>query len=130
MNMSATFGRIDKLKITKWVDASYAVRDDMKSHTGGYTSLGQGIFLPKSSKQKVNTKSSSEAEVVGTSDDLPHAIWAKLFLTAQDYNIMIPHVLYQDNLSAIHIEKNGCTSASHKSQHINIRFSTQGQVVH
>ena len=53
-----------------WVDASYAVHRDMKSHTGGVISLGHRIFHHKSSKQKLNTKSSTEAELVGTSDYL------------------------------------------------------------
>jgi len=33
----------------------------------------------QSSKQKVNTKSSTEAEVVGSSDYLPSTIWARMF---------------------------------------------------
>ena len=56
------------------VDAAYAVHDDMKSHTGGATSLGCGAIMCKSTKQKLNTKSSTEAEVVGLSDYLPNTI--------------------------------------------------------
>ena len=50
-----------------WVDAAYAVHDDMKSHTGGATSLGCGVIMCKSTKQKL-------AEVVGSSDYLPNTI--------------------------------------------------------
>ena len=50
-----------------WVDAAYAVHPNMRSHTGGATSMGWGVLHSKSSKQKLNTKSSTEAELVGVS---------------------------------------------------------------
>ena len=68
-----------------WVDASYAVHQDMKSHTGGAVLFGRGAALSKSSKQKLNTKSSTEAKLVGASDYLPYPIWAKKFLEGQGY---------------------------------------------
>ncbi len=65
----------DDMGIMKtWVDASYAVHGDMKSHTGGVVSFGTGATMSKSSKQKLNTKSSTEAELVGASDYLPNPI--------------------------------------------------------
>lgn len=45
-----------------WVDASYAIHTDMKGHTGGVISIGHGIVHQRSSKQKLNTKSSKETE--------------------------------------------------------------------
>jgi hypothetical protein len=59
----------------------------MKSHTGSVISFGTGGLLCKSSKQKLNTKSSTEAELVGTSDYLPNALWVKMFLEAQGYKV-------------------------------------------
>ena len=104
-----------------WVDAAYAVHDDMRSHTGGCVSLGRGVFMPKSTKQKLTTKSSTEAELVGASDYLPNAIWAKHFVAAQGYEIT-DSVFYQDNQSAIRLETNGRASAGQKSCHINIQY--------
>jgi hypothetical protein len=50
--------RADKLStMIMWVDASYAVHEDMKSHTGGATSFSQVAIMLKSLKQKLNTKS-------------------------------------------------------------------------
>ena len=43
-----------------WVDASFAVHHDMKSHTGGMLSLGKGALYATSTKQKLNTKISTE----------------------------------------------------------------------
>jgi len=51
-----------------WIDASYAVHLDMKSHTGGCISYELGIIDSGSMKQKLNSKSSTESEVVGTND--------------------------------------------------------------
>jgi hypothetical protein len=61
-------GADDLRKLRTWVDASYAVHPDMKSHTGGIMSFGTGGFMCMSMKQKLNTKSSTEAEVVSASD--------------------------------------------------------------
>eukprot|EP00978_Attheya_sp_CCMP212_P015107 scaffold38838_cov56-Attheya_sp.AAC.3 len=62
----------DSLHIIKWwVDASYAVHPDAKSHTGGTPMLlGKGSVYSASLKLKLNTKSSTESELVGASDML------------------------------------------------------------
>ena len=52
----------------------------MKGHTGGGMTMGHGLFHHKSQKQKLNTKSSTETEVVGASDYIPWTLWAKRFL--------------------------------------------------
>jgi Reverse transcriptase (RNA-dependent DNA polymerase) len=57
-----------------WVDASFAVHGDMRSHTGGVLSFGRCGLICKSKKQSINTKSSTEAELVGASDYLPHTL--------------------------------------------------------
>ena len=103
-----------------WVDSSYATHQDMKSHTGGVMSFGRGVIHARSNKQKLNTKSSTEAEVVGVSDYLPFNIWVRMFMEDQGYKLK-ENILYQDNESAIKLESNGRMSAGQKSRHINIR---------
>ena len=78
-------GTDDIRKMKTWVDASHAVHKDMRSHTGGVVSFGRGAAMSKSSKHKLNAKSSTEAELVGASDCLSHPIWAKKFLEAQGH---------------------------------------------
>ena len=90
----------DISKMKTWVDAAYTVHHNMKSHTGGVISFGTGAALSKSTKQELNTKSSTEAELFGASDYLPNAIWTKKFLEAQGYKIT-ENKFYQDNESAI-----------------------------
>jgi hypothetical protein len=121
VDLEYTIGADDLGSIRSWVDAAYAVHEDMKSHTGGTLSFGQGGLLCKSTKQKLNTKSSTEAEFVGASDYLPHILWVKFLMEAQGHSIC-HNVLEQDNESAIKLETNGRTSAGPKSRHINIRY--------
>ena len=66
-----------------YVDASYAVHHDMKGHTGGLLTLGRGIVQGKASKQNLNTKISTETELVGASDYIPWTVWATWFLGEQ-----------------------------------------------
>jgi hypothetical protein len=121
INLSLTLGAHD-LNITKWwIDAAYGVRDGYKSQTGGTMSMGQGCLMPKAVKQKINTKSSTEAELVGVSDLLPYMIWTSYFLQAQGYDIDTA-TLYQDNKSAILLEKNGRKSSGKNTKHVNIRY--------
>lgn len=111
--------RLDTVRT--WVDASYGTHNDMKGHTGGAMSMGTGVFNVKSTKQKLNTKSSTETEVVGVSDYLPWVVWTKMFMEEQGRKIK-SNILYQDNESAIRIEKNGRKSCREKSRHIHIRY--------
>ena len=57
-----------------WVDGSYAVHKDMKSHTGGLIALGKGCGYGTSIRQKLNAKSSTESELEATTDVLPKII--------------------------------------------------------
>ena len=104
-----------------WVDAAYAVHPDMKSHTGGALSLGRGVIYGTSKGQKLNTKSSTEAEIVGTDDVMPQMLWTLYFLEAQGYKID-DNLLYQDNKSSILLETNGRGSSGKRTRHINVRY--------
>ena len=121
MDLVLTLGADDISKMKTWVDVSYGIHDDCKSHTGGAMSWGWGVLLTKCQKQKLNTKSSTEGEIVGVSDFLPNMIWARMFLEAQGFQIE-ENILYQDNQSAILIEKNGRRSSGQKTKHMDNRF--------
>ena len=104
-----------------WVDASFAVHPDCRSHTGATVSIGKGCVYSTSTRQKLNTKSSTEAELVGVSDVLPIIIWMRMFLIAQGYGVK-DNVVFQDNQSAILLEKNGQQSSGRRTRHLNIRY--------
>ena len=104
-----------------WVDAAYAVRDDFKSQCCASMSFGRGTIMNKSTKQKLNTKSSCEAELVAASDMVAHLIWTIYFLASIGYDVD-DATLFQDNKSAILLEKNGVMSTSKRTKHVNIRY--------
>jgi hypothetical protein len=112
----------DNLQVIKWwVDASFAVHPDMRSHTGGVMSLGKGAVYSASTRQKLNTRSSTEAELVGIDDVMAQVLWTRYFLEAQGYPID-DNVVYQDNQSTMLLAKNGRASSSKRTRHINIRY--------
>ena len=68
-----------------WVDVSYAVHPNMLLQTGGVMSMGYGILHCRSSKQNLNAKSLTDAELIGTSEYVPFNVWMVMFLKAQVY---------------------------------------------
>ena len=50
-----------------WLDASFSVHPNIRSHTVGAMSMGCVIIHFCSSKQKFNTKSTTESYLFGTS---------------------------------------------------------------
>jgi hypothetical protein len=104
-----------------WIDASFAVHPDLKSHTGGTLSLGKGSVYLASTRQKLNTKSSTEAELVGVDDVMPLVLWTRYFLDAQGYGVT-KNKVFQDNQSAILLEKIGRCSSSCRTCHLNIWY--------
>ena len=83
-----------------WVDASFAVHPNMHRHSGGGLSLGRGFPIVSSTKQKLNTHSSTETEIVGADDFMLAICWTWYFMEAQGYQVQ-DNVLFQDNKSAI-----------------------------
>ena len=104
-----------------FVDASHGVHHDFRGHTGGCVSMGSGLVHSRSSKQTLNTKSSTETELVGGSDFLPYAIWLVYFFEAQGYSLK-KRIFHQDNQSTIKMLNNGKKSAGKNSRHVNIRY--------
>jgi hypothetical protein len=91
--------------ILKWLlDASFAVHPNMRGHSGGGLSLGNGFPILSSTKQKLNTRSSTETEIMGADDFMPAICWTQYFMKAQGYGVK-DNVLFQYNKSSIRLEK-------------------------
>ena len=104
-----------------YVDASYAIHQDMKGHTGGALTLVIGCPMVTSTKAKCNTRSSTISELVAVDDMMAQILWTRLFMKSQGINVS-DNILYQDNKSAILLEKNGQGSTSKQTKHIEIRY--------
>ena len=84
--------------------------------------------MSMSKAHKLNTKRSTEAEVVGVYDALPDILWGRYFIEAQGH-IIDHNVLLQDNKSTILLATNGIMSSSKEKKHIRHRlFSIKDMV--
>ena len=84
-----------------------------------------------SAKQKIDTKSSTEAELVGVDDAMTFVMWMKYFFESQvqsvDMNFPLKPLgsdvtIEQDNKSAIQLERNRWKSSSKRTKYINARY--------
>ena len=104
-----------------FIDAAYATHPDMNRHTRRFILFCRGVIMSKSTKQQLNTTSSTEAEFVGCSNFITSAIYTGLFLSTQGYE-MKRTTLHQDNQSVIKLLVNGRGSCGKRSRHIDIRY--------
>jgi hypothetical protein len=83
--------------------------------------MGKGFPIVSSTKQKLNTRSSTESELVGVDDMMPSILWTRYFLKAQGYHVN-DNIIFQDNKSSMLLERNGKASSSRRTKHINVRY--------
>jgi hypothetical protein len=107
--------------LKRWVHVAFAVNPNMQGHSGGGLSLGRGFPIVSLTKQKLITQSSTESEIVGADDFMPVICWTQYFMEAQGYQVQ-DNILFQDNKSAILLEKNGKALSSKHTKHVNIRY--------
>jgi hypothetical protein len=103
------------------IDASFAVHPKMHGHSGSGLSLGRGFPIASSMKQKLNTCSLTETEVVGVNDFMPAIYWLQYFMEVQGY-IIEDNIVQQDNKSSMLLEKNGKALSMKRTKHINIHY--------
>ena len=116
----------------RWsVDASFAVHKDMRSHSGAVLTMGSGTRIAASTKQKINTKSSTESEIVAVNDAMNMIEWVQLYVQCQAeaspkdtgiHTLSKQSIVEQDNTSSIKLKKNGKRSSSKRTRHIDIRY--------
>jgi len=108
--------------LSAYVDASFGVHVDGKSHTGMFITLGRGPILAKSIKQKIVTKSSCEAELVALSDITSLLAWQQEWMASMGLSDdAYPGYLHEDNTSTIRLAENG-RSTSDRTKHIRLRY--------
>ena len=84
-----------------------------------------------SMKQKINSKSLTEAELIGVDDALNFLVWVKQWMEwqMQEYPesertkiLGRKNVILQDNTSAIQLERFGKRSSTKRTRHLSIRY--------
>jgi hypothetical protein len=83
--------------------------------------FGQGAVPSSSNKMKCNTKISTETELILFANKLVDVIWMRYFIECQGYDID-EYVVFQDNMSTLLLEKNGCISSSKWTKHIKANY--------
>jgi hypothetical protein len=113
-------GILGKIQLAFWGDAAFDVHEGALSHGGLLSSFGIGVLFSKSFKHKLNSGSSSQAELVTLWEAIVHVAWARMFLFCLGYT-QSASVIYQDNKSTIMLAENG-PSSSGKSKHFRRRY--------
>ena len=108
----------EPIHVIAYIDASFTIHPDIKSHTGSVINLGKGAIYAKSGTQRLMTKSSTEAELVALSDASNQVLWTRNFLECQGH-LQPPALVYQDN--TIQLIRNG-RSNSERTRHIDVRY--------
>jgi hypothetical protein len=107
-------------KLTWYIDGSYASHMDMKGQSGAVLVTGNCAVLFKSSKQKVNTRSSTETELIAVDDVLPTIQWTRSFMREQGYELGME--IKEDNRSTMLLMKNGKLSSGKQTKHLDVRY--------
>eukprot|EP00957_Ditylum_brightwellii_P007433 562532-Ditylum_brightwellii.AAC.1 len=107
--------------LTWYIDAAFVVHLDMKSHAGAAFTLGKGVICSDSSKQRVNTRSPIEAELVTVDNKICKVIWMKKFLEHQGFQVKL-NTVCQDNESTLKLARNGKESSGKRTQHFDIKY--------
>jgi hypothetical protein len=87
----------------------------MRGHSGGGLSLGKGFPIVSSMKQTLNSRSSTETELVGVDDFMPVICWTRYFLEAQGYGVN-DNILHQDNKPAVLLGQNDKAASSKRTK--------------
>lgn len=110
--------QIDNL--TWYIDGSYATHADMTGQSGAVLVTGGCVVLSRSNKEKVNTRSSTEVELIAVDDAVPTVQWEKSFMKEQGYDL--DTLIKEDNRSTMLLIKNGRLSSGKRMKHLDIRY--------
>ncbi len=111
----------DTQTLTWYIDVAFDVHLDMKSHTGSVFTLGKGAIMSNSTKQKINTRSSTKAKMVAVNDKISKVIRTKRFVEHQGFKVNL-NIIYQGNESTLKLLKNKKESCGKQTRHFDIKY--------
>lgn len=107
------------------MDAAHGLHIDGKGHTGFEIRAGNDCIFCKSTKQRVNALSSTEAEILALADSLTFLDWVIQIYDDLHITLTLPITFYEDNLSTISIVTNGPQFRRAKHMLIKVNFAKQ-----
>jgi hypothetical protein len=110
-----------KIRLLAYADSSFAIYPDAKGQGGMFISYGCGSILSRSMKLPV-AASTAETELCQLSSTVSSASRELEFARYQQFMpVNEPGVLFEDNMSAIHMANKG-KSVSHRTRHIKVKY--------
>jgi hypothetical protein len=107
------------LRIIGFIDAAYGCHVDGKSHSGAVVQLCGCCVMAISRKQKIVSKSSTEAELIALSDLCSIVELCNDFMNEQGYDDADVPLIWQDNQSTISMVKTG--GGATRTKHLRVR---------
>ena len=102
-----------------YIDAVFSSHTDGAGHSAIVTFVGTTATILKSTKEKIGTKNSTEAELVALSDLYLVGLWSHEFLKSLGVVLEMP-VIYQDNKSTMALVQSLLNNKL-RSRHLNAR---------
>jgi hypothetical protein len=104
-----------------YIDGLHQIHGNCQGQIGSLVTFGKGAVSRSSDKMKCNTKSSTETEIISLGNKLSNVVWMRYFIECQGYDID-ESIIFQDNMSALLMEKNGQISVSKQLKHIKVKY--------
>ena len=108
------------ISIKCYIDTSHGIHKDFRGHIGCIMSIGGSNIVIRSTKMKLNTKSTAETELIGMSEEASQSLWMRHWLIENGYKVNTI-TIYQDNMSTITMIEKG-KPCSRNTKHINMRY--------
>ena len=107
-------------RLIAYIDASFCVHHDGKSHSGMILQFCGATIMAKSTKQSLVSKSSTESELIALSDYCTVVMEVHDCLSEMKLTTNVP-IIFQDNESVLKFISNG--NFSHRTRHLKARSS-------
>ena len=104
-----------------YIDTSFTAHLGIKSYAGSVFTLGKGCISRSSTKQKINSRSTTESELTAVDDKIAKVIWSKRFIECQGFKVNL-NIIYQDNTSTLKLMNNGKLSSGKRTRHFDMRL--------
>ena len=106
-NENGEYGSGNTAIIESYIDASWCLDKNARGQSGLVLKIDGNTILQRSCKQKIVTKSSTEAEIVAVDDYLPYSLWVLALSEELNLKLKRPIIIYQDNQSGVRIMEKG-----------------------
>jgi hypothetical protein len=110
----------NELRLFAYVDAGYGVHSTGESRSGLVVTVNGTPVLCKTMRQRIVTKSSTEAELVALSDGLTEILWARQFVESIGH-VLPPTPVGEDNTSVLKMLKERKFGTA-RTKHISVRY--------